>query len=525
MINRKQVLALVHKKRHRRGGGVFLFIFLSSLLCAVATFAGPEASRAQVLIAGAGPGGLTAALELLAAGMKPEDILLLEKRGLSESTDLDTGRKEPSHPYASRRRVIALDKKTVEQLIRLGVEIPGGAAAEFNFHFGKREYRLPLSGLAGSGVSVLLGRDFRQMVDIGELEKALLRAYKSKGGRVLFGQQASIEHTADGVRVLRNDGEPIDAEYAVIAEGARSETREKLGVRYEPVHPHEASPVYFVADYRFNANHIRREGGGDMLFDKNGGLVGYSFFHRTAGSIAMLISQEDLKRPNGNGGPVEFRDSAAREKYISRLSNAASEFGLHTDQLGQSSIFEARLRQSDRVFQDRVIVMGDAARSTDPISASGANTAMDDARAVGDFFRQIKVESQNPKTAADKLVRQVRENTRRCFESALYFRDLFGFMAKNPRLSHGLIKVLVPEADSREGYGALKRRIMGLVTDVEPLSKDTQVKVLDWRRKFDRFLPPPPVPGTALRTKAIPIHPIAADCSARRVIGEVLRGS
>lgn len=193
----------------------------------------------DVVVAGAGPVGLVAALVLAEAGVK---VALLEKRDqLNQASKAST-----FHP------------PTLTILDKLGVFAPFQAQAQ---HVDRIQYRTTADGVLGHLRYALLEgltpHPYRKHLEQSELTPLLLdRLLACPSATVLFGTEVSaIENRADGVNItaLRHGREAgIASRFIIGADGAHSRVRESAGIAAEGM-PYPGKVLRVMADESLEA--------------------------------------------------------------------------------------------------------------------------------------------------------------------------------------------------------------------------------------------------------------------------------
>lgn len=194
--------------------------------------AGPD-FKAQVIVAGAGPVGLSAAVALRSRGL---DVLLLES--------------EPEVRVRAGSRAIFIQK---EPLDHIDAFCPGIAkeimdnglmwqARRYTYRgreFFRRSYKPAKPGALNYATSQ----------PQQEIERVLMAAAKRLGVR--FGWNtpvARVDSNAHGVCVIAESGSTYRASYVVAADGARSAIRKSLGIKLEGSTSDAAFIIVDVAD-------------------------------------------------------------------------------------------------------------------------------------------------------------------------------------------------------------------------------------------------------------------------------------
>ncbi|WP_163513121.1 FAD-dependent monooxygenase [Fodinicola acaciae] len=303
----------------------------------------------RVMIVGGGLVGLTAALILRHHGV---ETLLVEKRS-------DTS------PQPKARRI---NFRSMEVFRRIGLEAEVAKAAEgLAFFQGMRSgptivdsEQLPaippgdLSAMfaATPCSSVLCSQDL--------LEPVLRKLAEERGADIRFDTEVvGFRQDADGVDVELRDGSSVRAAYLIAADGARSPSREALGIRRSGRGGlGNAVNVYFRADLRevvtgreFNICEVT-----------NDWLSGA--FASVDGADRWIFYTGDEKHSPQEWQRLIAKSIGAPDLDVEILSEMA---------------WEPAMRVADRFSDGRVFLAGDAAHVMTPYAALGANTGIQDA--------------------------------------------------------------------------------------------------------------------------------------------------
>lgn len=380
---------------------------------------GTAHAQIRYAISGAGPGGLFTALELIAAGVTPDEILLLEAR--SRSTD-EVNLHGKQNPFGSRPRPIIVNEETKSQIKRLGV------ADDFLIPVENFELSMPERGafltVPYNQEQLLqmtenfLGRQTTSITYINELERALLKRFEELGGKVHFNTVGEMKNIEGGVEIVLDGPKgqfTHTAEYAAIFEGENSATREALGVKMQEVKP--GSKVnYLGLDFRrreqFFSVKAKMSQGVHVMLDKNGKYSGYGFITngKYGGSFGILL-------PPGAEKNLEY--------HKRRLLNLAKmKFEVTPEEIENIYQYSTELKHAETSSVGRIIFGGDTKSTANPESGEGANGAARDAKAIGEFER-----SRNKDLFAldEKLARNSRLKVMRGLE----FRELVAWFKQS----------------------------------------------------------------------------------------------
>jgi 2-polyprenyl-6-methoxyphenol hydroxylase-like FAD-dependent oxidoreductase len=294
-----------------------------------------------VLIVGAGPTGLTLAIEMARRGVRFRLVEAAER------------------PFAGSRGK-GLQPRTLEVFEDLGVIqavlASGCLYPRLRIHLG------PFSWRGGSlGTSKAATEDMPYpnlwMVPQARTEEILRSRLAELGGRVEFGVElVGFTQHDGGVRATLSNGETVDCEYLVGCDGARSVVRKTLGLQ----------------------------------------LVGETLTEKT--TLVGDVVVEGLDRrdwhiwPQGRGGAIglcplpgtevfQLTAPAAVEQRIERAVRETT--GLRVLRVAWSSIYRPQVRMVERYRVGRVLVAGDAAHVHPPNGGQGLNTGVQDAYNLG----------------------------------------------------------------------------------------------------------------------------------------------
>jgi 2-polyprenyl-6-methoxyphenol hydroxylase-like FAD-dependent oxidoreductase len=321
---------------------------------------GPDRST-RVLIAGGGPVGLSAAVEL---GLRGISCVVVEPR---------------AQPTRTRPRAKTMNIRTMEHLRRWGLAdrfrsvapLPTWWSQDVAFCtslLGSEITRFTgVLGLGDEGVSPELGQQAPQYV-FEEMLREIITEQPTctflVGARV-----TGLNRHQDGVEVLvrHADGrtETIAAEYVLGADGARSIVRESIGARYEGTHALRPNlGVTFrspkLMDLLPNPPSVQSW----LVNDATPGVMGPVDRNGTWWLIAFGV------------------DAAAGELDLARLVEGALGRPVPAEIISTDP-WTARMELADRCRSGRVFLIGDAAHLNPPFGGHGLNTGIGDAVDLG----------------------------------------------------------------------------------------------------------------------------------------------
>jgi len=319
-----------------------------------------------VLIVGAGPAGLMAAVTLARHGV---ESLLVERR----------------HDLSTLPRATVISTRSMELLRGWGLEdriLAGGVEVEWlgwaseTLAQASTGSAFPV-GLPTSMQSAALSPTAPACVPQDHLEPVLLDHLRSLGAaRVELGTEVmSVDGGRDHVDAVVRDVESgesrvIRAAYVVAADGAHSRVRAALGI------PMQGDDELFEA-----VTALFRAPLWDVLGDRRYGL--YSVTNPAANGTFFPAGRDDrwlygeIYEP-GTRDPADFTEELFVRQI--RLGAGVPELEPRIERIGRFS-FAAKL--ADHFRQGRTFLVGDAAHRVTPRGGTGMNTAMQDGFDLG----------------------------------------------------------------------------------------------------------------------------------------------
>ena len=304
-------------------------------------------NETQVLIAGAGPTGLTLACDLARRGV---DVRVVEKE------------------RAAGSRGKGLQPRTLEVFDDLGVIDAVRAVA--------RPYP-PLRSYAGGEV-VWEGRMHEPreatpevpypnvlMLPQWRTEEILRERLAELGGRVDRAELTDLSQDDDGVTAVLDGAERVRAAYLVGADGGRSLVRKRLGIGFEG-ETHETERM-LIADIRTDDLdrdhwHLWADLATQTLRVGLCPLPGTDVFQLTAPLAGTETPELSL---------------ATFQKIVSAVAD------VRLRDVGWMSLYRVNIRMAGRFRDRRVFLAGDAAHVHSPAGGQGLNTGVQDAYNLG----------------------------------------------------------------------------------------------------------------------------------------------
>lgn len=319
----------------------------------------------EVLVAGAGPIGLTAAIEL-------------RRRGIGCRV-IDPLTEPPQYAKA-----VGIQPRTLEVFENIGVLHAVLDAAimmrgQIMFQNGSEVGRIELSLPADVPYGFAMLPQY-------ETERILRERLAELGGTVERGVAlAGFTQDDDAVTATLSDGTSQRVQYLIGGDGAHSVVRKQLGLTFEG---DAFAEGYMLGDvevdwslpsgYGIRISHTADDGSQDGI------LVAIPLPGRRRYRMSMLVPPE-LSAPDAGADGIAhgFSGGATPElRHIQAVLDQLSPEPTTASNLRWSSVFRISHRIVDAYGRGRVFVAGDAAHIHPPTGAQGMNTGIQDAQNI-----------------------------------------------------------------------------------------------------------------------------------------------
>lgn len=311
----------------------------------------------DVVIVGAGPAGATAAYFLAKGGKR---VALLEKATFPRDKRCGDAWCEPALDILEEMGVIQdLDAEGAVQWVRAGGLVsPSGLS-----------FTSPDEGVRESAPRVAA---IRRMV----CDERIARAAERAGAELIESAAVSEVKLGDGVWAIRcKDGRRFSGRCLIAADGAKSQIARALGV--------VTTGANSVASRQYIKGGTHRFVSDGVLLYPPYALPGYvALFRHSNGDIDLGC----YLLPGGRVPPTQLKSllqtEVANDPYVREV------LGDHAEPLERPGLSPLRLGGEPRTHGERLIVLGDAAGQTDPLTGEGIHTAMIAAKIAAGVLHQ-----------------------------------------------------------------------------------------------------------------------------------------
>jgi putative polyketide hydroxylase len=328
---------------------------------------GQEEEQAQVLVVGAGPAGLAAALELAGRGLAP---LILERRPAAGN-----------HPRAT-----ALTAETMQLISRWGAE-----PQVRRLGFGCEPAMSIRSCLAGPEIARVPFPDHVWACAQDYLEAILAGCAVAAGARLRYGAELTGLRAADGALIATVAAPPgpstaIRARYVIGADGAHSAVRQAAGIATTRVRTFgDWISILFRSPLR------EHTGSRPCLV--------YGIGDPATGGVIVPTDAADrwIRGIPWRPGQGERLEDFDQERCAALIRSAAGVPDLPVEIAGIRS-FTMTAAIADRYRAGRCVLAGDAAHVFTPATGMGLNLAIHDAVVLAQVMADSIKRGDQPET-------------------------------------------------------------------------------------------------------------------------------
>lgn len=306
----------------------------------------PSPERHAAIVVGAGPVGLSCAIDLKLRGIEP--VIIDDADRIGEGS-----------------RGICYSKRTLEVLDRLGAGAPcveKGVTWKLGKVFSRDDLVHQFDLLPEDGHKMPAFINLQQYY----LEKYLVERAAQLGVNVRWRNRlTALQQHDDGARITIDTPEgpyELDAQWLIAADGARSTIRALMGLEWRG---EVFEDRFLIADVKMKGDYPSERW---FWFEPP--------FH--GGHSALLHKQpDDVWRIDLQLGPEA---DAEAEQDPARVAPRIRQMLKHDNfELEWVSLYTFQCRRIDRFVHDRVVFIGDAAHQVSPFGARGANSGIQDA--------------------------------------------------------------------------------------------------------------------------------------------------
>jgi 2-polyprenyl-6-methoxyphenol hydroxylase-like FAD-dependent oxidoreductase len=324
-----------------------------------------------ILIVGAGPTGLTAALELTRLNIP---VRLIDKREAPATTSRAIG-------IQARTLELFEQRGLADAMVRLGNKASGASI----YSGGKRAFRLDYSGIDSR-------YNYTLFLSQAETER-ILRDALAKAGvapewrtEMVAVAQDAMSHGPEPVSaVLKKDGslERVATSWLISAEGAHSLVRTTLDLQFEGKTLDEQ---YALGDLHIDGDLPESD---FHIFSSEHGFMG---LFPMGGSRFRLIASNPLSKPS--------KDTAPSSDELQTMYDQRSPIPARFHDTTWTSWFRINSRMVPRLRIGRLLLGGDSAHIHSPAGAQGMNTGIQDMINLG-WKLALVIRGQAPESLLD----------------------------------------------------------------------------------------------------------------------------
>jgi len=329
------------------------------------------AERKKVVIAGAGPVGMVAALKLAQAGL---DVTVFE---VGDDLSVDSKASTFHIPTLELCEELGI----IDEMLDQGLKVPlfqqrdrkGGVIAQLDLTLLKDETKYP----------------YRLQLEQSKFTR-VVRPHLDKlpNAHLVFGSRvASAEDHGDYAVAILDDGTRVECDWLIGCDGANSMVRQSFGFEF----PGETfAERFLVMSTTFEFR--------DVMTD----LAEVAYI-TDPNEWMVLLKTPDHWRCLMAVGPDEDDDVAvSNERIQERLNGVLADVGHpHVDfPLLAHSLYRVNQRVADNFAINRILLAGDSAHMNNPLGGFGMNSGVHDAWSAADVIAAVEFDGADAQKAA-----------------------------------------------------------------------------------------------------------------------------
>jgi flavin-dependent dehydrogenase len=327
-----------------------------------------DSNSYDVIIAGGGPAGSSAAVHLATAGAR---VLLVEQKRFP--------RPKLCGEFISPECALHFERLGVSEQMRSAH--PARLTTTVFYSRSGKNVRVPSSWFGASGVALGLSR--------AEMDERLLRRAADAGAHILEGAQAAnlvtTNHTVCGVVVKQGTTETIfKAVVTVDATGRSRALTRRLFPAARGLRRERAPMVAFKA----HLEDTQIEPGACEIYFYRGGYGGLSSIENGLSNLCFIASAQDVRASGADAGRVMREVVCQNRRAAFTLRDAkvkAPWLAVSLEGFGRSSVAPV----------NGIVAIGDAASFIDPFTGSGMLMALESGELAADSIAAFLNQAQN----------------------------------------------------------------------------------------------------------------------------------
>ncbi|MCW8091579.1 2-octaprenyl-6-methoxyphenyl hydroxylase [Alteromonas sp. ASW11-130] len=301
-------------------------------------------------------------------------------KGIVEQTDFSVTLIDSKLEANMRRpvdfdaRVIALAKRSVEEIRRWGVTLPESVAIK----------HIEVSDKGAAGLCELSAdkfglTEFGEVVALQRLGEALFSSLQTSRLKRITTSVENISVSQNNHQLHLANKSSLNCKLVIIADGGRSSVSQSLGFSYQQTAYQQTA---IICNVKMSERH---ENKAFERFTANGPLAFLPFTSspqentKNEYSVVWTIAKDQADRL------LNLSDG----HFIQQLQKA---FGYRKGRIltvGKKDAFPLALRHADRLIQHRSVVVGNAAQTLHPIAGQGFNLGVRDAVSLVDALKPV----------------------------------------------------------------------------------------------------------------------------------------